>query len=199
MSVKVENDLGTTIVNIGTLMLPPRLAAAAWDDDTLRTAEQELAYAVGPMAKLIVRKAASQTHDRFELCSMLANNIVDPEMRRKFVDAFNETESGLRAGIGSTGARETGGLSPSTRAQPHGGAHAGSPGTGETRETRTHRTALDQAFVDQITPRLAVYIGPIASIVTRRAARDAKTRTDFLHRVAESLDAGRVAFLRELG
>jgi len=196
MSVKIENDLGTTMVNIGTLMLQQRAAPAVWDDDTLRTAEHELAIAVGPMARLIVRKAASQTRDRFELCSMLADNIADPEMRRKFVDAFNEAGSGLRAG--STGARGTGGSSPSL--QPRSGAHAGAAGTGEVRDTRTHGTALEPAFVEQITKRLAAYIGPIAPIVTRRAAREAKTRTDFLHRVAESLGTQeRVAFLREVG
>jgi serine/threonine-protein kinase len=59
---------------------------------------------------------------------------------------------------------------------------------------------LEPAFVDQITARLAVYIGPIASIVTKRAAREAKNRTDFLRRVAENLGTQeRVAFLREVG
>jgi len=200
MSVKVENDLGTTMVNIGTLMLLQKATPAAWDDDTLRTAEHELARAVGPMARLIVRRAAAQTRDRFELCSMLADNIADPEMRRQFVDAFNETGSGLRAGVGSTGARGTGGSSPSAQASAGGAAHTGAPGVAEARDTRNLGTALEPAFVDQITARLAVYIGPIAPIVTRRAAREAKTRTDFLHRVADSLGTQeRTAFLREVG
>jgi exopolyphosphatase/pppGpp-phosphohydrolase len=37
-------------------------------------------------------------------------------------------------------------------------------------------------------------------IVTKRAARDAKNRSDFLHRVADNLGTwDRVAFLREVG
>jgi hypothetical protein len=36
--------------------------------------------------------------------------------------------------------------------------------------------------------------------VTKRAARDAKNRSDFLHRVADNLGTwDRVAFLREVG
>jgi hypothetical protein len=47
---------------------------------------------------------------------------------------------------------------------------------------------------------LAVYIGPIAPIVTRKAARDAKGRADFLRRVADNLGTQeRVAFLHEFG
>jgi hypothetical protein len=59
---------------------------------------------------------------------------------------------------------------------------------------------LEQAFVDQIAGRLAVYLGPIAPIVTRKAARDAKTRSEFVRRVADSLGTQeRAAFLREVG
>ena len=201
MSVKIDDGLGTTMVNIGTLMLLQK-PAPAWDDDTLRTAEHELAVALGPMAKLIVRKAASQTRDRFELCSILADNIVDPEMRRKFVDAFNESGSGVRAGTGASDARSTTGSSPSGHAHPRTGppASAAGAGTAQARDTRSHGAPLEPAFVDEITARLAVYIGPIAPIVTRRAAREAKDRRDFLHRVAENLGTQeRVAFLREVG
>jgi serine/threonine-protein kinase len=198
MSVEIEGGLGTTIVNIGTLMLPQK-PAPAWDDDTLHTAELELARALGPMAKLIVRKAASQTHDRLELCSILAGNILDPEMRRKFVDAFNATGSGVRARLSAADARGTTGSSPSGHAHPRTGAPASVPGTAHPRDTGTHGPALEPAFVDQITARLAVYIGPIASVVTKRAARDAKNRSDFLRRVAENLGTGKGAFLREVG
>ena len=180
MSVAVDDGGGTTMVNIGTLML--QKPAPAWDDETLRTAEHELARALGPMAKLIVRKAAAQTHDRLELCSILADNILDPEERRKFVKAFTETGSGVRASAsGISGARVTTGSSPSTPSRPHTGAPASLPGS------TAGGAPPEPAFVEQITAQLAVYIGPIAPIVTKRAAREAKNRTDFLRRVADSL------------
>jgi serine/threonine protein kinase len=196
MSVQVDSGAGTTLVNIGTLML--QKPAPSWDEDTLRTAEHELARALGPMAKLIVRKAAAKTHDRVELCSLLADNIVDVEMRRKFVDAFSATGSGSRPGVGGTGGRSGSGSHPA-------GAATQRPGTtsaaGTTQAAGTQlRAALDQVFIDQITARLAVYIGPIAPIVARRAAREAKSRTEFLRRVADNLGTQeRAAFLREVG
>ena len=97
MSVEVDNGLGTTMVNIGTLLLqkpdrrrgtttrcarPSRSSRARWDR----------------WRELIVRKAAAQTNDRAELCSILSDNIVDPETRKRFVDAFNKTGSGVRGG-----------------------------------------------------------------------------------------------------
>ena len=66
--------------------------------------------------------------------------------------------------------------------------------------TGAHGAPLDQAYVDQIAGRLAVYLGPIAPIVAKKAARDATARRDFLLRVADSLGTQeRAAFLREMG
>ncbi len=199
ISVEVDAGYGTTMVNIGTLML--QKPAAAWDDDTLLTAERELARALGPMAKLIVRRAAAQTSDRLELCSILSDNIADPDTRRKFVEAFNRTGSGMRTGgSGMSDVRGTTGSSASTPARLRTGAPASVPGTAHSGSMATHGATLLPAFVDQVTARLAVYLGPIAPIVTRKAAREASSRSDFLHRVADNLGTqDRAAFLREVG
>ncbi len=205
ISVAVDTGLGTTMVNIGTLLL--QKPEPAWDDDTLRTVEQELARALGPMAKLIVRKAASQTNDRGELCSLLSASIDDLETRRRFVAAFNRSGSGVRStssGIrsGASAARATG---PGT----HGGTSQPHPEHGRTQTAMTrnapgsgtaHGVPLEQAFIDQIAARLAVFLGPIAPLVTKRAAREAKSPSDFVKRVAENLGPQeRQAFLRETG
>jgi serine/threonine-protein kinase len=205
LSVQVDDGSGTTLVNIGTLMLGK--PAPAWDDETLRTAEHELARALGPMAKLIVRKAAAQTHDRVELCSILADNIVDLELRRKFVDAFNGASSGIQRGAASTGGRSAagnGGRSASgthpSGSSPSRPITAGGSATAQAGATQLSVAPLDQAFIDQVTARLAVYIGPIAPVLTKRAARDATSRRDFLQRVADNLGTQeRAAFLREVG
>jgi serine/threonine-protein kinase len=197
MSVEVDNGLGTTMVNIGTLLLQ-KPQPATWDDDTLRTAEQELARALGPMARLIVRRAAAQTSDRAELCSILSDNIMDPETRKRFVAAFNKTGSGVRGG--ASGAQRAMASSPSAQGRAHTAIPGSVPGTTHTVGTATLGAPLEQAFVDQISSRLAVYLGPIAQIVTRRAAREAKTRSDFVRRVADNLGTqDRAAFLREVG
>ncbi len=199
LSVEVDAGLGTTMVNIGTLMLQRPLAV--WDDDTLRTAEHELARALGPMARLLVRRAAEQTSDRAELCSILSDNIADPESRQRFVAAFSRSVSGSGVRAGSAaGSGLPGAPGSSAASAPRTGASPSRPGTSFPSGTQTRSAVLEQAFVDQIATRLAVYLGPIAPIVTRRAAAGGGTRSDFVHRVADSLGTQeRAAFLREVG
>jgi serine/threonine-protein kinase len=193
------------MVAIGTLMLhkPP----PTWDDETLRTAEHELARALGPMAKVIVHRAAAQTTDRAELCSILSGSIIDPDMRRNFVTAFERaaasgvrTGSGFRAGSGGrTGATGPHGTASqhSTRQRTGTGA---SPGTSHAGATGTQGAPLEAEFIDEVTAMLTIYIGPIAPIVTRKAMRESKNRAEFLRKVADSLGTQeRVAFLREVG
>jgi len=182
LSVEVDEGSGTTVVNIGTLMLAK--PAPPWDDDTLRTAEHELARALGPMAKVIVRRAAAQTVDRSELCAILSDSITDPESRRRFVTAFNKAGGG-QSSTGASGVR-TG--SAATRAT--------SPGT----RTGAMATPVEAGYVEQVTSQLAVYIGPIAQVLTKKAARESRNRAEFVRRCAENLGTQeRAAFLRELG
>ena len=199
MSVEVEDGAGTTMMAIGTLRL--QKPAPAWDDETLLTAERELARALGPMAKVIVHRAAAQASDRAELCMILSDSIMDPDTRRKFVTAFERTGgSGVRAG--GTGAQSASRSASqlASNSRPRTGGHGSGSGTGHASGADSHGGPLEQAYVDQITARLAVYIGPIAPVVTRKAARDAKGRRDFLRRVADNLGTQeRAAFLQEVG
>ena len=187
LSVEVDNGLGTTVVGIGNIQL--QTPAPFWDDATLQSAELALARFLGPMAKLIVRKAAAQANDCAELCSLLAENIEEDQARTRFVQAFTKSTSSIRSGPPGVGSapRPT---HPSSPARPgSSGPGASSPGT-----------PLDSAFVDKVSARLAVYLGPIARIVTKKAAQQAKSRSEFVRLVADSLGTQeRVAFLREIG
>ena len=184
LSIEVDNGGGTTIVHIGTLMLTK--PEPGWDDETLRTAEHELARALGPMAKLIVRRAASQTTDRAELLSMLSDTITDPESRRRFVTAFSKAGGG-QSSSGASGARSGTGRGSGARTQP--GTASG-----------TSATVLEPSYVEHVTAHLAIYIGPIAQVLTRKAARESRTRAEFVRRCAENLGTQeRAVFLSELG
>jgi serine/threonine-protein kinase len=190
LSVEVDQGVGTTVVNIGSMVLAK--PAQAWDDETLRTAEHELARALGPMAKVIVRRAAAQTNDRAELCSLLSDSIADPETRRKFVTAFNKAGGG-QSSPGTSGAR--------------GGAASSGSGRGATVATRTTAassatsiTQSDPVFVDEVTAQLAIYIGPIAQVLARKAARESRSRHEFVQKCAENLGTQeRGAFLHDVG
>jgi serine/threonine-protein kinase len=171
------------VVSIGTLMLAK--PAPAWDDETLRTAEHELARALGPMARLIVRRAAAQTFDRSELCAILSDTISDPESRHRFVTAFNKAGGG-QGSTGTSGMRSGSGTIRTT-----------SPGT---KTSATVAAALEPAYVAHVATQLAIHIGPIAQVLVKKAARDSRTRAEFVRRCADNLGTQeRSAFLHELG
>ncbi len=189
MSVAVDDGLGTTIVSMGNM--PLAKPVPVWDDATLDTAEHELARFLGPVAKVIVRRAAAQTHDRGELCSLLSENIADVDTRRRFVDAFSKGGNARPPGSPSAVKSAARATHPSERSASGstGGSHPSSSGV-----------PLDAAFVDDVTARLATYLGPIARIVTKKAAQRATSRADFVRSVAENLGTQeRAAFLREMG
>jgi serine/threonine-protein kinase len=154
--------------------MEPTSAASTWDDTVLRTVERQLAHYVGPMARVMIRRAAERTGDVDELYTLLAENISDPAHRQRFFDDGGATVSAARS------ARQTG----STTGQ----------------RARAGIVALEQSFVDQTTMRLATYLGPIARVVANRAAQRAATQDEFVQLVADHLGAqDRGAFLREIG
>jgi serine/threonine-protein kinase len=189
MSLEIGEGEGNTVVSMGSVTLRPPLPAL--DDTTLTTAERTLARFIGPLAKLIVRKAAARAHDRAELCSLLSESIDDPGIRSRFVEAFaksaNLTQSG-GSSLPGTGSR----LGTNHRSSP-GDPSAGAP-TGI-----SSGTTLDSTFVDEVSARLAVYLGPIARIVAKNAAQKTKDRTEFVALVADNLGTqDRAAFLVEM-
>ena len=174
----------TTVINLAEVSLQPP-GSHVWDDASLATAERQLVRLVGPMAKILVRQAAAQAHDARELYALLAAHIADPRERERFeAHARPADASGAHAG-------PSGQPSASQRARS-----AGAPSTGT--RARTPRP-LEQAFIDQTTSRLAVYLGPIAKVVARNAARQARDSDEFVQLVAEHIGTQeRNAFLHEI-
>ena len=182
-----------TILNLPTLP-PPPAAAKAWDDVVLTTAEKDLARYVGPLAKLLVRKAAAQTHDVGELYTMLATNIGDPQERRRFIAEPHAAEA-----IAST---SRAGLKAARHATGGGHADRSTPDHGRSAHSRSAAAPrpLAPAFVDATVARLAVYLGPIAKIVAKKAAQQATSEDEFVQIVAGHIGTqDRRAFLREMG
>jgi len=61
----------------------------AWDATTLAPIEQALARAIGPMAKLLERRAAKQCHDAASLVAEVAAHIEDVDEREAFLRGVN--------------------------------------------------------------------------------------------------------------
>jgi hypothetical protein len=126
------------------------------------------------------------------LCLLLTESIDDPGMRSQFVDTFTNGGSEPRAGGTSLLGKRSG--PGATRQSLPGAQTTSAPGTS------SGGVPLDAAFVDQVTARLAFYVGPIARIIAKNAAQKAKTRSEFVALVAENLGTqDRGAFLGEMG
>ena len=182
-----------TELNLPSMPAPPHVTNT-WDDDVLTTAEKDLARYVGPLAKLLVRKAAAQAADVGELYTILATNIGDPQERKRFVAEPHAAEAIASA---SRAGHKTG-----THTGP--GAHAVRTGPEHVRGTHSGTVdaprPLEQPFIDATVSRLAVYLGPIAKIVAKKAAQQASSEDEFVRIVASHIGTqDRMAFLREMG
>ena len=60
---------------------PAQAAASKWDPEALRQVEHQLAHRVGPVAHLIVKRAAAWTDDLDDLYRLLAERLADQEAR----------------------------------------------------------------------------------------------------------------------
>jgi hypothetical protein len=159
-------------------------AAPVWDDTTLHTIERQLANFVGPMARVMIKKAAAKSRDTAELYALLSDSISDPEVRKQFLDGVQRATA-ERSGANQTSTEVRGTMPPQLRSLS-GDQNALAP--------------LDPGFVEETTARLAVYLGPIARVVARKAAKGAANRRQFVQLVAGHLGTQeRGAFLREFG
>ncbi len=140
----------------------------------LAAEEGRLARYIGPLARVIVRRAAESARSVGELCNAIAAAIPDPADRASFLAAApvgSRSEAQAPAGV---------------RREPVPAAVAPS---GELK--------LSEAELSAAEHRLAQYIGPLAGILVRKAARAATDRPDFYARLGASIanQTDRAAFL----
>jgi serine/threonine protein kinase len=142
--------------------------------EVLENARLRLAEEIGPIAGVLVRKASRQTSDPVELTKLLSRFIPGEERRTRFVG---------RMGAGMQGMANAGETTPP--ADVPAAALA---------------ATIDVALVEQAKTQLAAYIGPIATMLVRNAARNAATREQFLRRLAAELpdEAQQTEFLRRM-
>jgi eukaryotic-like serine/threonine-protein kinase len=157
----------------------------AWSREQLAEIERQLLPLVGPMARILVRDAAATTASRQELYRLLASHLQTAEERRQFL-------SGERVGPGP-------GVMPSR-------AQAGPSSSGPVKSAPVGFKSVAGASVP-LTPEatqracqlLARYIGPIATIIARKAAQTAADEAQFYALLAEKVTEGpeRDRFMRE--
>jgi serine/threonine-protein kinase len=135
-----------------------------WDPETLSQFERELAHAIGPMARVLVQRAAKSSADLEGLRNTLATQIERADERDSFL---RRTRS--RAGTG-TGTHATGTSFPPTRPS-----------------ARTD-TLVGEHIVREAQLELTRYVGPIARVLVARAAAKAKSRDEFFALLLEHVE-----------
>ena len=131
--------------------------------------EGALADSIGPLARVLVRKAAKTAPDVAALCQLLAVAVPEPDQagfRRRL-------ESLLGVPPPTPGAPGAGGATPAPAPAPSSRG-PGRPLTGE--------------VLAEATERLAVYIGPMARVLVKRAAEQATGTRDLYERLARHID-----------
>lgn len=148
-----------------------------WDPTVLKQVEDKLMRLVGPMARIMVKKAARTTHSLDELYRALSQEISAVQDRTEFMQSRSifggmGTASGVEASS-TAGSKLFAGLHPSISADE----------------------------IEQATKLLAPFLGPIAKVLAKKTAAKAADRHHYYQLLAENLtdikDRGK--FLKDAG
>ncbi len=156
-----------------------------WKREIVPELESMLLTHVGPMAKVFLKKHAAQASSLDVLCDSLMQHIPTEKGRANFTSSVQLLKKKLR--LNSSAAMV------SMLAQDSAAAVVASkPGAPPGR-------ALDQALIDNAELRLTTFIGPIAKIVCKRAARQTQDSEEFYRLIAANITAEpeRLRFLRD--
>jgi len=150
----------------------------AWSYESLQTLENSLAAFLGPLAKAVVRKAALQAHSSSDLVQLVADSIKQRKDRQVFLEQ-NAAWPDVRE------VREVKNPISSSAAV-----------VGERR-----RVVLGSAEIDRASRLLAVYIGPLAGVLAKKASKEAATPQEFYRLLSKHVKIGpeRNRFLRNAG
>jgi serine/threonine-protein kinase len=150
------------------LALPP---------ETLAEIEASLTKVIGPLARHLVRKGATQAKSVEEFYAVLAENIPEGIERSDFLKRIGRLDKGSSASI------------PPQPARPPAGTSAQAA------------VVFDPAMLAAAEKRLAQHVGPLAKVLIKRAANDSGNVKELYRKLAEHIDSEpeRAAFLKGLG
>jgi len=178
-SGNTAQPITTTIAPGSTQPITTTVPPPGWDAQVLKQVERQLTRMVGPVARVMVKRAATTTTNIDRLYALLAENLAGASERTAFLAGRNRVSAGEQTISGPA-------------SNPGGTAVPG--GTGVS-------TPLTAEAIEQATRRLTTDLGPIARAVAKQAAARATSRRHFHQLLAEKLTdpAERARFLRDLG
>jgi serine/threonine-protein kinase len=153
-----------------------------WDPAVLKAIEGHLARFVGPVAKVMLKRAALQTTDVDALYGILGEQLTGAEEQKQFL---------------ATRARLPGAPPP----KPLASTRTVAIEAGTMLAAKAAGAPLTADVIAQATRKLTEYVGPIAKVLVKKAAGQASTSRQFYLLLAESLgtEAERAKFLNEVG
>jgi serine/threonine-protein kinase len=157
----------------GSPIGPPTDSSIPWpiEAGTLRMLEHKLAsYVVGPIARIMVRAAAGRTSSLEALCAELAASLPEGAERERF-------------------RRDVAPLMPARRP----------PATDDAPSHGHEGHALPEPELERAQRAMTQYVGPIARVLVRQAAREAQSIDGLWQALATHIEqpAERAAFLRQ--
>ncbi|MBB5447195.1 MULTISPECIES: serine/threonine-protein kinase [unclassified Paraburkholderia] len=152
--------------------------APSWPPEMLARIERQLATQMGPLASLLVRRAATQANDLPTLGAQLAAALPDTA-RLEFEQAFARLTAGL-PDMSMVTSSSPGSRVATSAAKVSAVSPASAAGT-------SADSAIDQASIDAVAVKLAVYLGPIAKMIASREARHAANFDEFVQRVEDCI------------
>jgi serine/threonine protein kinase len=164
------------------------LAATApqWLLDIGPDVQVALSMQIGPLAKLLLKNAGLVAADIDDLCNKLLPHISSEQGRTQFLDAFKAIKK--KFGLSTIGSPLGTRISSAPAAEL-------SAISGDVSHLQ-----LSADMVEEAQQKLIVYIGPIAKVVAKRAAKLAGSRAEFYRLLAEQLpsEQDRKKFLKEV-
>jgi serine/threonine-protein kinase len=164
--------------------VPP--VPTGWDEAALAGLERDLARHVGPVARVLVRRAARGQTELEQVRRAVAGAIDDPVLRERFLSGHTPTSPGTgpRSSASSFGASIFG-------ASGFGGGSAFPPTQPPTQPaTQLNGSTLQPNDVDKAGAALTRLLGPIAKVMVRQCAAKSTTRDQLVARVLEQLSPG---------
>jgi len=164
-------------------------AAPEWLQGLAPDLQTALSTQIGPVAKLVLKNAARDAIDLDDLCNRLLPHIGSDAGRVQFQDSIREIKKkhGLSTLSTMSGRSQTG---------------TGRPATQLTQMTGMPTLLqLSPELMEAAQMKLAVYVGPIAKVLAKRASKMTGNTDEFYRLLAENLPdpQERARFLKDVG
>lgn len=165
-----------------------------WKRESFPELEIMLSRHIGPMAQVLMRKVALKAESLDDVVILLLPQIPSEHDKAQFQEAVALARRKLDASGTSTGRRFNPGVG-----SLHGAAKVTAPGHAEGRTAIRAPITFDEAYVTAVTGLLLVFIGPIARVISKRAAKQTVDRAELIELIARQIDSApdRASFLAQ--